>query len=173
MKYEEKIFAYILVTIPLLVLFLLMWIKDYYGNTKLDEIIFVLLTPAAGTSVELVLEAAMYSLIPVMLYTIIFLILRELSRKHEFINKIFTLLIIGGLLLMCYTVYRVDKTFNIKDYINKSVKSNDFIENNYTKVEYDNIVFPKDKNNLIVIYLESMESTFADKSSGGVYDKTI
>ena len=47
----------------------------------------------------------------------------------------------------------------------------DFIENNYTKVEYDNIVFPKDKNNLIVIYLESMESTFADKSSGGVYDK--
>lgn len=168
---KKKIFAYILVTIPLLVLFLLMWVKDYYGNTKLDEIIFVLLTPAAGTSVELVLEAAMYSLIPVMLYTIIFLILHELSKNREFINKIFTLLIIGGLLLMCYTIYRVDKAFNIKDYINKSVKSNDFIENNYTKVEYDNIVFPKDKNNLIVIYLESMESTFADKSSGGVYDE--
>lgn len=127
---KKKIFAYILVVIPLIVLFLLMWTKEYYGNTKLDEIIFVLLTPAAGTSVELVLDAAMYSLIPVMLYTIIFLILRELSRKHEFINKIFTLLIIGGLLLMCYTIYRVDKTFNIKDYINKSVKSNDFIENN-------------------------------------------
>lgn len=168
---KKKIFAYILVVIPLIVLFLLMWTKEYYGNTKLDEIIFVLLTPAAGTSVELVLDAAMYTLIPVMLYTIIFLILRELSRKHEFINKIFTLLIIGGLLLMCYTIYRVDKTFNIKDYINKSVTSNDFIKNNYTKVEYDNIVFPKDKNNLIVIYLESMESTFADKSSGGVYDK--
>ena len=102
---KKKIFAYILVVIPLIVLFLLMWTKEYYGNTKLDEIIFVLLTPAAGTSVELVLDAAMYSLIPVMLYTIIFLILHELSKKHEFINKIFTLLIIGGLLLMCYTVF--------------------------------------------------------------------
>lgn len=168
---KKKIFAYILVVIPLIVLFLLMWTKEYYGNTKLDEIIFVLLTPAAGTSVELVLDAAMYTLIPVMLYTIIFLILHELSKKHEFINKIFTLLIIGGLLLMCYTVFYINDAFKVKDYIDKRVTSNDFIENNYTKVEYDNIVFPKDKNNLIVIYLESMESTFADKSSGGVYDK--
>ena len=168
---KKKVFAYILVVIPLIVLFLLMWTKEYYGNTKLDEIIFVLLTPVAGASVELVLDAAMYTLIPVMLYTVIFLILHELSKKHEFINKIFTFLIIGGLLLTCYTIYYVDTAFKVKDYIDKRITSNDFIENNYTKVEYDNIVFPKDKNNLIVIYLESMESTFADKSSGGVYDK--
>ena len=48
---KKKIFAYILVVIPLIVLFLLMWIKDYYGNTKLDEIIFVLLTTEYGTNV--------------------------------------------------------------------------------------------------------------------------
>ena len=168
---KKKIFAYILVVIPLIVLFLLMWTKEYYGNTKLDEIIFVLLTPVAGTSVELVLDAAMYTLIPVMLYTVIFLILHELSKKHKFISKISTFLIIAGLLLTCYTVYYINDAFKVKDYIDKRVTSNDFIENNYTKVEYDNIVFPSDKNNLIVIYLESMESTFADKSSGGVYDK--
>lgn len=168
---KKKIFAYILVVIPLIVLFLLMWTKEYYGNTKLDEIIFVLLTPVAGTSIELVLDAAMYTLIPVMLYTVIFLILHELSKKREFINKIFTFLIIAGLLLTCYTVYYINDAFKVKDYIDKRVTSNDFVENNYTKAEYDNIVFPSDKNNLIVIYLESMESTFADKSSGGVYDK--
>ena len=168
---KKKIFAYILVVIPLIVLFLLMWTKEYYGNTKLDEIIFVLLTPVAGTSVELVLDAAMYTLIPVMLYTVIFLILHELSKKHKFISKIFTFLIIAGLLLTCYTVCYINDAFKVKDYIDKRVTSNDFIENNYTKAEYDNIVFPSDKNNLIVIYLESMESTFADKSSGGVYDK--
>ena len=94
---KKKIFAYILVVIPLLILFLLMWTKEYYGNTKLDEIVFVLLTPAEGTSIELVLNATTYTLIPVMLYTVIFLILHELSKKHKFINKIFTFLIIGGL----------------------------------------------------------------------------
>lgn len=34
---KKKIFAYILVVIPLIVLFLLMWTKEYYGNTKLDK----------------------------------------------------------------------------------------------------------------------------------------
>ena len=34
-----------------------------------------------------------------------------------------------------------------------------------------NITFPEQKRNLIYLYLESMESTYADKASGGAFDK--
>ena len=167
---KKKIISYLIITIPLLVLFLLMWTKEYYGNTKIEEIIFVLLTPASGTSIEIVLDAALYSLLPVMLFTIVFLLINEISKKHKRISKIFNIFIIIGLLLSIYTIYYFDSSFKVKDYIKKNTTSNDFIENNYTKTTYDNIVFPKQKKNLILIYLESMESTFMDTSSGGLYN---
>lgn len=47
------------------------------------------------------------------------------------------------------------------------------VEDNYVDPDRVNITFPEQKRNLIYLYLESMESTYADKSSGGAFDKTI
>ena len=45
------------------------------------------------------------------------------------------------------------------------------VEDNYVDPARVNITFPEQKRNLIYLYLESMESTYADKASGGAFDK--
>ncbi len=45
------------------------------------------------------------------------------------------------------------------------------VEDNYVDPDRVNITFPEQKRNLIYLYLESMESTYADKASGGAFDK--
>ena len=45
--------------------------------------------------------------------------------------------------------------------------NSDFIKDNYADPEKTAITFPEKKRNLIYIYLESVEMTYADKKSGG------
>jgi len=51
--------------------------------------------------------------------------------------------------------------------------SRDFIESYYVDPATVDIVFPEKKRNLIFIYLESMEMTFADREVGGAFDENV
>ena len=51
--------------------------------------------------------------------------------------------------------------------------SRDFIESYYVDPSTVNLVFPERKRNLIFIYLESMEMTFADRAVGGAFDENV
>ena len=44
-------------------------------------------------------------------------------------------------------------------------------EENYVAVDMDKITAPEEKRNLIYIYMESMEITYADRKSGGIADE--
>ena len=60
---------------------------------------------------------------------------------------------------------------DVKDYLKNQSTYNTVVEDNYVDPDRVNITFPEQKRNLIYLYLESMESTYADKSSGGAFDK--
>ena len=51
--------------------------------------------------------------------------------------------------------------------------SRDFIESYYVDPATVNLVFPEKKRNLIFIYLESMEMTFANREVGGAFDENV
>ena len=51
--------------------------------------------------------------------------------------------------------------------------SRDFVESYYIDPSTVDLVFPEKKRNLIFIYLESMEMTFADKDIGGAFDENV
>lgn len=51
--------------------------------------------------------------------------------------------------------------------------SRDFIESYYVDPAYVTLTFPEKKRNLIYIFLESMEVTFADTSLGGAFDENV
>ena len=60
----------------------------------------------------------------------------------------------------------------IKQYSQPAVES-EFYKNEYIIPEYENIIFPQKKKNVIIIFVESMESSFADKNSGGIMNKNL
>ena len=59
---------------------------------------------------------------------------------------------------------------DVKEYLVSQKKESHFIEQNYVDPRTTKITFPDKKRNLIYIYLESMESTFASKGDGGGLD---
>ena len=51
--------------------------------------------------------------------------------------------------------------------------SRDFIESYYVDPATVDLIFPEKKRNLIFIYLESMEMTFANREVGGAFDENV
>ena len=48
-----------------------------------------------------------------------------------------------------------------------------FIDDNYVSPSDVELTFPQEKRNLIYIFLESMETTYADTQSGGAFDRNV
>ena len=67
----------------------------------------------------------------------------------------------------------IQKRLNLFSWINGQIHGSTFIEENYADPASVKIDFPEKKRNLIFIYLESMETTYADRDSGGAQDKNM
>ena len=83
----------------------------------------------------------------------------------DLILAIIILLIVAGIVLwfvfcLIWTLIRM----NVKDmilYSQYEFETSHFYEENYVKPEEAKLTFPKEKRNLILIFMESMESSFA------------
>ena len=60
---------------------------------------------------------------------------------------------------------------NFLHYVKMKLDRSDIYEKHYTAPSETEITFPKKKRNLIYIYLESIENTYASKSAGGDLDR--
>ena len=69
----------------------------------------------------------------------------------------------GVLLLTSLTLFGV--RMEVFAYVEKSVTESDFIETHYVDPNSVQLTFPEKKRNLVYIFLESMENTFADPTS--------
>ena len=61
---------------------------------------------------------------------------------------------------------------NVLGFVKNQITASDLIEKEYIDPSEANIVFPEKKQNLIYIYLESMENTFSSKEDGGMYEES-
>lgn len=79
--------------------------------------------------------------------------------------------IVAGIASIAYSINDVWAALDIKNYLNNQSTYNTIVEDNYVDPARARMTFPEQKRNLIYIYLESMESTYADKANGGAFDK--
>lgn len=104
-----------------------------------------------------------------------------LSFKSRFIKKINVNIVyfIFSLLLFVFALWNFGKELNIRAYMQLIKRYNTkpidsaFYKNEYYKPELENISFPDKKKNLIIIFLESMESSFAGIENGGCFQKSL
>jgi phosphoglycerol transferase len=80
-------------------------------------------------------------------------------------------LVIVLLLLFISIIYAL-KTIGILDYLRYHIQKSSTIKNNYIDPKKTKVDFNK-KNNLILIFVESLENTFFSKEHGGVWDYEI
>lgn len=147
------------------------WVLDTGGLLSIDEIIFHLKVPLDGTNSDVVLDGinACVPLAVLVLFLSIFLIIGLRNKHGKCMIALFLVAVIacGSAGRAAYEVY---DELDVKEYLVSQKKESHFIEQNYVDPRTTKITFPEQKRNLIYIYLESMESTFASKGDGGGLD---
>ena len=147
------------------------WALETWGLLSIDEIIFHLKVPLEGTNSDVVMDGvrACLPMAVIVLFVCIFLIIGIKSKR---IHCMIALLLIA--VISCgsavKSAYRVYDELDVKEYLASQKKESHFIEQNYVDPRTTQITFPEQKRNLIYIFLESMESTYASKEDGGGMD---
>ena len=147
------------------------WVLETWGLLSIDEIIFHLKVPLEGTNSDVVMDGvrACLPMAVIVLFVCIFLIIGLKSKRlHCMIALLLIAVISCG--SAAKSAYRVYDELDVKEYLTSQKKESHFIEQNYVDPRTTQITFPEQKRNLIYIFLESMESTYASKEDGGGMD---
>ncbi|MBQ6539144.1 MAG: LTA synthase family protein [Bacilli bacterium] len=176
MKIVKHLLVYILVLLLSFFITLTRWGLAQFGNVNFDEILFQLRTPILSTE-ENILKVFFYNaLVPaiitsIIVFIVIVFIYKFLTKKKKFtLRKIFIIILI--IISICIPIVCLNK-FDFFQYLEVQMTNSKFIEKNYVDPSDVEIKFPKEKKNLIFLYLESYESSFLSKDLGGVKNTNL
>lgn len=136
----------------------------------MDEIVFALRAPAGKLAFAYIKPMLLYAALPLaLLITTSVYVGRHLSLSGFTTFTLF--LCLGAFFFARYEVH----SLHLEEFIASQRQENHtkFIEEHYVAPSTHDLLFPAKKRNLIHIYLESMETTFADKASGGGFLKNV
>ena len=85
------------------------------------------------------------------------------------INLIFISLLLMSVSYIVLTIIAIDRTYLVTEYFQRKKQNTTIYEDYYVFPDTDNVT-AENPNNLILIYLESMETSFMSKEDGGLLD---
>lgn len=153
------------------------WLIRSWSSMSADELIFHLASSMKGANMDVVKQLIIFYYIPGFVLIILVLVCFICLKSHvaKKIVVIFSLVI--AFLGIVFSIIDLDKETGlvrrIFSFNRTNLDSVDFIELNYCDASSVSFEFPEQKRNLIYIYLESMEMTFADTNNGGAFEENI
>ena len=163
------VIAGIAVFVVSLVGFSARWAFTNWGDLDIDEIIFQLKTPLEGTGNGMVGSYILKAFLPAAAVLAVFIVLMIILKqsRQRLICAISFFAASAVVFVMIQPI--IWRRLDMKNWIEGQVKASDFIEGEYVDPADVKLTFPEKKRNLIYIYLESMETTYADEASGGAF----
>lgn len=161
-----------LVTMPLfLVGFGIRWAMKTWVNLSMEEMIYHLRAPLDGSGDGMIQKFVLQCLVPAAVITIAVIVLSAILYKKYGKTFYLRFLSFWGAMIFCgVSVYTFWKKLDVTEYIENQTAETAFIEQQYVDPLEVGIEFPEKKRNLIFIYLESMETTYADIENGGGFE---
>ena len=173
-KVVLKILAVLLIFLVAMLAFAALWTMDTWQNNTMDQIMFHITSPVEGTSSDIIVGFVLKVILPAVAVTAAAVITKNVLKKKEAKEKTLKTanIIIAAVLAVFLVVSAVlfMNKYKVIEYFSAKSVNSDFIKDNYADPEKTAVTFPEKKRNLIYIYLESMEMTYADKKSGGALD---
>ena len=163
-----------------LVKYLVGWVKVTCGNVAFSTILLQLTSPIKGTDSAIVNSIIKTAVLPSVIFTVTIIIcylfftrgmqaLGVLNKKK--IPRWTKILVeFGVAVVLLHTIHMQGREIGMWEYLRTSREVSTFYEDHYVDPDKTNITFPEKKQNLIYIFMESMESSFADKADGGTMD---
>lgn len=175
--------AGIILLLSNLIFFLTVWLGYEYDQVRFDQILFQLKTTSAGVHTALLGSAVLWigvfsaavMLLEVMLYRLIagksvprWQRLRSILRllPSGFTSNLKKRVLYMAAVMLAFTVFFFITRLDLYRYVKTAATESDFIQEYYVEPGSITLRFPENKRNLIYIFLESMESTYADPIAG-------
>mgnify|MGYP002513054692 FL=1 len=168
------ILAVILMVAAVVICSSIRWMFDTWSNLTMDELVYHLTAPLEGTNGEMIAEYLSVCVAPAILIMLLAVVL--FVAWHDKKKRYFVLM--GGGMAVSLTVSAVSvhgawNKLDVGNYVADQGTYSTFIDDNYVDPADVSLKFPERKRNLIYIFLESMETTYADKESGGAFDQNV
>ncbi|MEG2028801.1 MAG: sulfatase-like hydrolase/transferase [Bacilli bacterium] len=184
MKKVKFIIGIIFLILAVFTAFLTNWTINTFGLLSFEEIIYHLTSPLQGTS-PIMIKSFIYNCLIPSFYVVILIIIilyfnpfkvkinGTINIKGEkkftifpfiFIKKYFLII---NIIIFSFSLYICSGKTGVTKYVKNQFKNSDFIEANYADSKKTNLIFPKQKRNLIYIFVESLETTYISDSLGG------
>ena len=174
LKITGVVCSFIIITVAVLICFSIKWMFDTWTNLSMEELVYHLTAPLEGTNEEMIWQYVRVCVVPTILIMAGISALVVLGRKKEkpYWRVIAGAVVISVLAQTC-SVYGAWKKLDIGGYMANQGEVSTFIDDNYVDPRSVEITFPEQKRNLIYIFLESMETTYADTENGGAFEKNV
>ncbi len=151
-----------------LALFASLWYGREFGDTGFDSVLYTLFGGKGGVEAGLVVDFLLGALLPAVILTLIQgVVLYRIRRKP----RIWTRLTCAALSVILLVYSALD--IGLMGFLYFRSQPSQLYEKEYVDPNQVQIQFPEKKRNLIIIYLESMETTFLDQAHGGAMDVNL
>ena len=152
------------------------WMFKTWNHLTMDELIFHLNSPLEGTNQGMIKDffnsCGIITIVAAAVLIVVMVLLLLWKQKRVFYVTSSILLVISAALLI-YPLNYAWNTLEVSSYKDNQGNYSTFIEDNYVSPTDVSLAFPEQKRNLIYIYLESMETTYADEKSGGAFEESV
>lgn len=163
--------------VGMLLLSLEVWLADTWAQLSADEILFHIKASLSGTDTTVIWSYALLYLPSVLLTAAAVYTCLRLARSQSLDMRCAAITITAsfGLAMGGIALFNLSKMVNLEAFLStySSNGSDGFIADHYIDPGDIEVTFPDKKRNLIYIYLESMELTYADKANGGAWDENL
>ncbi|MDD3277375.1 MAG: GBS Bsp-like repeat-containing protein [Lachnospiraceae bacterium] len=167
----KRILAIAIVGICVLLYQSVQWAWDNWSELSVDEIVYHLKAPLEGTGSNMILSYIVSCVFAAVAALVgITLLLKGLEHNNHIYRIIEIAAPVTALLAATTAVTYAWNELDLSSYLENQNTYVSFIDDNYVDPSSVEISFPQEKRNLIYIYLESMETTYADKESGGGFE---
>lgn len=168
------IIAVLIAVIAILAWRSIRWMLKTWSNLSMEELVYHLKAPLSGTNSDMIISYLIQCVIITILIgialTILFVRLRN-KKKPYYATMAGTILV--SIIFMIFSARSAWSSLNISAYAANQDTYSTFIDDNYVDPAGVGVTFPETKRNLIYIYLESMEITYADIDNGGAFEKNV
>ena len=149
------------------------WGLTTWAELDIDEIILHLRAPLEGTGNGMIRDYLLKGALPaVILLAVYVYAMLHMRNDGKRIRASLVCLAISGIAALGVKNY-IWKGLNVDLWIENQKKESHFIRDHYVDPVGVRLQFPEKKRNLVFLYLESMETTFADEASGGGFASNV
>ena len=163
----------ILTVLATILCFSIQWMFDTWSNLTMDELVYHLTAPLDGTNEGMIMEYLNTCVAPAILVLTLVLILFIAWRRKKKYYVVMGVGMIASLAVSIIVVRGAWTKLDAGSYVKAQGEYSDFIDDYYVDPAEVEITFPEQKRNLILIFLESMETTYADTENGGAFEENV